>query len=39
MAYQPPISFTPLNTNYNNNKPRKIDEDLLGLGYTSSTSN
>jgi len=38
MAYQPPITFT--NTfNTNNNKPKKLDEDLLGLGYSSTSSN
>ena len=35
MAYQPPISFTSFN---NANKPKKIDEDLLGLGYSTSKS-
>jgi hypothetical protein len=38
MAYQPPITFT--NTfNQSQNRPKKMDEDLLGLGFTNSFSN
>ena len=36
MAYQPPLSFTTFNSS---NKPKKIDEDLLDLGYSGSSTN
>lgn len=35
MSYQPPISFTTYGSGYNN---KKKDEDLLGLGYSSSAN-
>jgi hypothetical protein len=34
MSYQPPITFANVY-----NKPKKMDEDLLDLGYTYSDSN